>query len=239
MVWRKLVPFSYRGEGKGEGLKQVSLFPSGGEGQGGGLEYSFTYPSCGEVGAQRRVVTITLVKAKAWRPIRQTATAPPTWFFAAIWLFALAVLATRGHADRALGAPGVLIPILFFSWLTVLLTADPPESVPATMSRPHMIAQTIVVVAIATLIGLSAMAVYGVGTDGLESIPLWSGVFEWLLNLGRTLPVTAPAAISNPLLELALPLALLLALGAGWRELGFGRGHRVGWVLVLWVCRSL
>ena len=128
----------------------------------------------------------------------------------------------------------MLLPILFFSWLTVLLTADPPESVPATMSRPRVIAQTIVVVAIATLIGLSAMAAYGVGTDGLESMPVWSGVFEWLLNLGRRLPVTAPAAISNPLLELALPLALLLVLGAGWRELGFGRGHRVGRVLVLW-----
>src|SRR6266567_11281 len=43
----------------------------------------------------------------------------------------------------------------------------------------------------------------------------------------------------NGLLELAVPLALLLLLGARLRELGFGAGRRVGVVLLLWCVPQL
>ncbi len=178
-------------------------------------------------------------KAVAWRPVARTVVAPATWFFAAIWLIALGVLVVRGHIDRALGAPVLLVPVLFFSWLTVLLTDDPPEPASVKFSRPRLLVQILVVLAIATLIALSAMSVYQVGPRALGSIPVWSGIFSWLLDLGRALPVAAPAAISNPVLEFALPLVLLLGLGASWRDLGFGSGHRAGRVLVLWCATQL
>ncbi len=128
----------------------------------------------------------------------------------------------------------MLLPVLLFGWLTVLLTEDAPEPAPATTSKRRLVAQLFAVLAIATLIGLSAMSVFQVGPPELGSIPVWSGIYGWLLGLGRSLPVTAPAAIVNPVLELGLPLVVLLGLGASWRELGFGRGHRVGRVLALW-----
>ena len=128
----------------------------------------------------------------------------------------------------------MLLPILVFSWLTVILTDDPPGPPRARTSRPRLLVQILVVLAIATLIGLSAMAVYGIGPRALESIPVWSWVFNSLLGFGRALPVPAPAVISNPVLEFLLPLVLLLALGARWRDLGFGKGHRVGRVVALW-----
>jgi membrane protease YdiL (CAAX protease family) len=165
--------------------------------------------------------------------------APAAWFFAAVWLIAIGVLAARGHVDRALGAPFVLLPVLFFSWLTVLLTDDPPGPTSARTSRPRLVVQVLVVLAIATLIAFSVMAFYQLGPKALGSIPVWSGIFTRLLDLGRALPVPAPAAISNPVLELALPLVLLLMLGAKWPDLGFGRGHRAGWVIAVWSATQL
>ena len=133
----------------------------------------------------------------------------------------------------------MLLPVLLFGWLTVLLSEDAPEPAPGATSRPRLVVQLLVVLAIATLIGLSAMSVFQVGPRELGSIPVWSGIYGWLLGLGRSLPVTAPAAIVNPVLELGLPIVALLGLGASWRELGFGRGHRVGRVLALWCLPQL
>lgn len=214
----------------------------GGRGKVAGQDERLLLPAPGHNGSVHAKATAPARgawKATAWRPITQAATARPAWFFAAVWLIALAVLAAREHVDRALGAPVVLLPVLFFSWLTVLLTPDPPPAVPGPTSRSRLIVQTVVVVAIATLIGLSAMTVYGVGPHALGAMPVWSAIFGSLLSLGRALPVAAPAAISNPVLELGLPLALLTVLGGGRRELGFGRGHRVGRVLALWCVPQL
>ena len=133
----------------------------------------------------------------------------------------------------------MLLPVLFFSWLTVVLTDDPPEPASASTWRARLFAQILVVLAIATLIGLSAMSLYQVGPRGLGSIPVWSGIFSWLIGLGRALSAAAPTAISAPALEFALPLVVLVALGARWRELGFGRGHRSGRVLALWCVPQL
>lgn len=151
-----------------------------------------------------------------------------------MWLIALGVVVVRGHADRALGAPLVLLPLLLFSWLTVVITDDLPEPTPVETPKPRLVVQLVVVLAIVALLALAVMSFDGVGPQALGSIPVWSGLFNWLLGLGSALRLGAPAAISNPVLEFVLPLALLLALGARWRDLGMGRGHRVGRVLVLW-----
>ncbi len=60
-----------------------------------------------------------------------------------------------------------------------------------------------------------------------------------MFELGRGLPFGARSAIVDPVLELAVPLALLLLLGARLRELGFGAGRRVGVVLLLWCVPQL
>jgi membrane protease YdiL (CAAX protease family) len=173
------------------------------------------------------------LKLVLWRPVMRTLSDPAAWFFAAVWFIALGILVLRGYADRALGAPFVLLPTLFLSWLTVLLTEDPPDD-PPHESRPRLVVQLLVVLAISALLALSAMFLFQVGPRALGSIPLWSGIFDWLLRLGQALPFPAPVAISNPVLEVGLPLVLLLALGASWRELGFSRSHRAGRVIALW-----
>ena len=171
---------------------------------------------------------------RPWRPVAKTIASPAAWFFVAAWLIALGILAARGYAERALGAPIVLVPLLLLGWVTVLLTDDLPESKSVKSFDARTVVQLFVVVAIVALFALSAMSFYGVGPRALGAIPVWSGLFRWLLGLGQALPVGAPAAISNPVLEFALPLALLTTLGARWRDLGIGRGHRVGRVLALW-----
>ena len=64
-------------------------------------------------------------------------------------------------------------------------------------------------------------------------IPLITPLANWLLgsleNWGQ------PPTLSNlsvPVLYFVLPVALLLLLGARWREIGFGRGYR-SWAVIL------
>lgn len=178
-----------------------------------------------------------VVKSRMWPPVARAAYSPAAWCFGVVWLAALGVLVARGFTDRAVGAPLILIPLLLFCWLTVLLTVDPPPVAPSL--TPRLVLQTAVVLAIASLTGSSAMWAFGVGPSWLDEIPLWSGMFGWLLDLGRGLPYGARAAIVNPVLELGLPSVALLLLGAWWRDLGFGRGHRVGRVLLVWCAPQL
>jgi membrane protease YdiL (CAAX protease family) len=183
---------------------------------------------------------VRIVKAQLWPPVWRAASAPAAWLFAMVWLAAIGGLALRGYTDRALGAPVILLPLLFFCWVTVLVTQDPsPPDVSERPSRPRLLVQMASVVAIAVLIGLAAMALYGVGPPALAAIPVWSGLVDWLLALGRALPFPAPAAISSPVLDIVIPGAILLLLGARPRNLGFGPGHRVGRVLVLWCLPQL
>jgi membrane protease YdiL (CAAX protease family) len=152
---------------------------------------------------------VRIVKAQLWPPVWRAASAPAAWLFAMVWLAAIGGLALRGYTDRALGAPVILLPLLFFCWVTVLVTQDPsPPDVSERPSRPRLLVQMASVVAIAVLIGLAAMALYGVGPPALAAIPVWSGLVDWLL-------------------------------GARPRNLGFGPGHRVGRVLVLWCLPQL
>ena len=172
------------------------------------------------------------VNAWLWPPVVHVARSPAAWCFAIVWVAALAVLTARGFGGRALGAPLVLAPVLGLCWLTVVLTVDPPAATPEP--RPRVAVQAAVVLTVVALIGLSAMSVFGVGPRWLGSIPIWSGLFNGLLGLGDKLPFGARAAVVDPVLELLLPLALLLLLGARLRELGFGGGYRTGVVLLLW-----
>jgi membrane protease YdiL (CAAX protease family) len=156
---------------------------------------------------------VRIVKVQLWPPVVRAATSPAAWFFGLVWLAAVGGLALRGYADRALGAPVILVPLLFFCWLTVVLTDDPPPSVPTAVPLPRVLVQTAAVVGIAGGIGIIAF--------------------------GRSLPFGVPAVIGLPVLELGVPLAVLLLLGARLPEVGFGPGHRVGRVLALWCVPQL
>lgn len=169
-----------------------------------------------------------------WPPIEAAVRAPAAWVFAAVWIGAIGVLVARGYGNRAAGAPIVLVPTLVWMWMTIMITEPPPAEPPSRPSNPRLAVQTAAVVVIATLIALSAMSFYGVGPAAFRSIPVWSGLFSWLVGLAGALPFPAPAAISNPVLELLLPLLVLLVLGATLGELGFRRGHRSWLVLLLW-----
>jgi membrane protease YdiL (CAAX protease family) len=154
-----------------------------------------------------------VVKTRLWPPIARSAVAPAAWFFALVWVAAVAMLVVRGHTDRAEGAPVILVPLLFFCWLTALLTDDPPEAELPPGTRPRVWMQVAAVIAIAA---------------GIE-VAVFAGA----------LPFGIPAWIGVPVLELVIPLVVLLVLGARLRELGFGPGHHVGRVLLLWCAPQL
>jgi membrane protease YdiL (CAAX protease family) len=156
---------------------------------------------------------VRIVKTRLGPPVWRAASAPAAWLFAVVWLAAIGALTLRGYADRALGAPVILLPLVFFCWLTVVLTDEPPPPVLHAVPLPRVLVQTAAVVVIAGGIGVIAF--------------------------GRALPFGVPAVIGVPVLELGVPLVVLLLLGARPREVGFGPGHRVGRVLALWCVPQL
>lgn len=99
-----------------------------------------------------------VLKTRPWPQVVRVARSPAAWCFAICWLPAVALLAMRGFADRALG--GLWFSRQFCCWLTVVLTADPPPA--AHKPGPRIALQTGVVLAIPALVGLPAM------------IPIWS-----------------------------------------------------------------
>jgi membrane protease YdiL (CAAX protease family) len=71
------------------------------------------------------------------------------------------------------------------------------------------------------------------GLPGAGPAPGWSELVRALGSVGDGLFGNGNY-VANPVTYLVLPLALLLLLGARPRELGFGTGHRVGRVILLW-----
>jgi membrane protease YdiL (CAAX protease family) len=87
------------------------------------------------------------------------------------------------------------------------------------------------------LAGWNGLVFHGV-VAAEAAIPLWTPLMDWLQRLGGQL-FGNDNYIANPVAYFVLPLAALLLTGARLPELGFGRGHRVGRVLLLWCALPL
>ena len=173
----------------------------------------------------------------------------PFLCFGGVWLAAILFLGGRGLWEwvaRGAGAAGALA---LFIALTFRLTRDRPPLPEADAgggepgevrrasgaesdgapdpgpggSRLRFGLQLGVAVAFALLAAVR-----------FRGIPVWTGLMRGLFRLGEALPIPNPNYLMNPLLYVALPGAAVLALGAGWRGIGFRKGWRAWRVIAVW-----
>ena len=161
----------------------------------------------------------------------QVVKSPATWFFAAVWVGSALVLAATGNGFPVFAAL-LGAAYLLFSALTAAITQPAPAETTEAASRPRLWLQVGLILLFIVLTGWMGLVFHNVVAPG-ASIPVWSPFVAYLQRLGGQW-FGNDNYIANPLTYVALPLAALLLTGARLRELGFGRGHRVGSVLLLW-----
>ncbi len=161
--------------------------------------------------------------------------------FAAIWFAALATMKFGGRSSDVLPAIGTLLGVALFGGVIARITQSSTQvlvTLPLSPRRRRRLWLQLFWLAIAiAATGWSGLHFHQVVT---APVPIWSTIVDAAGNLGeRSLPadwVGSPHnALANPTAYLLLPLAGLLALGARWRTLGCGRGHRVALTTTL-VC---
>lgn len=161
---------------------------------------------------------------------------PAVWVLCGIWLAGCAILLFRGYGGDLLGNLPVWGIILLLTLLSIPLTAGmsapqrPQGAAPATQTRWWL--QVAVLLVVFASIGSLTLIHYRVIQAPLPLLsPLAALFFGSFEKLGQA-PTLADAW--NPLLYFVLPVALLLPLGARWREMGFGPGYRSWVVILLW-----
>ena len=169
------------------------------------------------------------IRAKLAASLRSVAGSRAAWLFAMAWLAAALTLVLTGQ-----GFPfGSLILIAIFmplSLVTVLLTEPAPPNPAEANERPRIRLQVGLILLFVVLTGWTGLVFHDVTA---ASIPIWTPLVDALGRLGDAW-LGATTYVMNPVTYVALPLIVLLLTGAPLRSLGFGPGHRVGRVVVLW-----
>lgn len=161
-----------------------------------------------------------------WRPI--------LWIVLPVYLLANMYLLRLGEIDGVLLLLANALYLALMAWLTTRLTHPQPAAKSAAdVSKTTLGAQLSVILVMLILTGLIGF-----------SIPLWSNLVNWFYNLGESfLPAAwfgGPGnAVANPVQYFLIPFGLLLLLGAQPNELGFGKGHKVWQVCLLWLALPL
>jgi membrane protease YdiL (CAAX protease family) len=162
---------------------------------------------------------------------------PAAWCFAAAWGLAAIVLVASGRGGAVLLNLALLAGVLLFGAMTFAITEDEEPASPR-VSRVRLALQLAGLVLLILATTFDGLRFHGLLPPS-AALPLWTPAMDALGDLGeRLLPVVvvgSPAnALLNPTRYFLLPLLLLLVLGARLPELGFGRGHRLGRVLLIW-----
>ena len=154
----------------------------------------------------------------------------PALVFAAAWVASAIVLVASGQgfpaAQAAIGAA-----YLALAGITVRITNDAPFARLKTDRLRHWV-QVAVIGAFIVLTAWNGLVFHEVA--GVGPVPGWSDLSRGLGSIGDGLFGNGNY-VANPVAYAVLPLILLLLLGARPRELGFGKGHRVGRVILLWM----
>jgi membrane protease YdiL (CAAX protease family) len=169
------------------------------------------------------------LRAELVHTLASVAASRAAWLFAAAWMLAALTLVVSGQGFPfdSLIIVGVYLPL---SLVTVLLTRPAPPAPAAAAERPRLRLQVGLILLFVVLTGWSGLVFHDV-VGG--SIPAWTPLVDALGRLGDTW-FGAGTWVTNPVTYVGLPLLVLLLAGARVRSLGFGPGHRVGRVLLLW-----
>lgn len=158
----------------------------------------------------------------------------PATTFLVVWLLSSTYLLFTGFWQQALIGLFQLLGVAMLGYFTIRLTAAAPDSLAPTKPRGQFLLalQLLVIIILALLTGYRG-AVFHNLLPADPGLPLWSALEVWLNRLGDEWTGTGNF-IANPVLYFILPFFLLLLLGATPQELGFGPGHKVWQVTLLW-----
>jgi membrane protease YdiL (CAAX protease family) len=166
---------------------------------------------------------------RVWTRDRHVGALWPALTFGVAWTTSALVLVVSGF-----GFPVLEVAIgsvyLALAMITIRITEDAPFE-RQTIGRRQLWAQVGVVGAFIVLTGWNGLVFHQV--RGAGPIPAWTTLTDALAKIGGRL-FGNDNYVANPVLYAALPLVLLLVLGARPRDLGFGPGHRVLRVIALW-----
>jgi membrane protease YdiL (CAAX protease family) len=152
---------------------------------------------------------------------RATVRHPAAWLFAALYVLAVVYLIAAHHANLLLIALIQLLAIILPLLIVWPMTTNAPpaawEVAPPT-TRLRLWLQLVLPLIVT---GLGLLAFYALAAPFVRKLPIPAVV------------ITLPVAL---LIEIVIPLVVVVALGASFREIGFGPGYRswrVGGALVL------
>lgn len=152
-------------------------------------------------------------------------------FFGVTWLSAALVLVLTGQ-DFPFDGLLTGAVFLFLSLLTVAITQATQAVPAAAVRRPRLWLQVGLILVFVLLTAWRGLTFHrAIAPEA--SIPLWSPLVDALQRMGAEWFGNI-TYVANPVMYVLLPLLVLLLAGASLRSLGFGRGHRVGRVLLLW-----
>jgi membrane protease YdiL (CAAX protease family) len=156
-----------------------------------------------------------------------------TWFFCAVLLAALVILALKGRFDVLLASLPLTAFFAVFALLTIPLTGGVTRLAPIEThcSRRQLWWQVALLLVVILFVAYRGIVL---NMPGALQIPLLYPFAHWSFSFLGAQPTFLGNWIAVPLLYFLIPLALLLLLGARWSELGLGRGYRSWQVLLLW-----
>lgn len=165
--------------------------------------------------------------------LRRIARSNAARFYAVVWLLAALYLLLRGQAEPVVYGVVWLLVIAIFGSLTVLFTDDAPPDGESVPDARRWLWWQIAALAVFILLTAYSGAVFHALAPTDSRIPLWSPLMETLENIGGQ-ALGNENYLKNPVAYFVLPLIVLLLLRARFVSLGFGRGHRVWRVLLIW-----
>lgn len=164
----------------------------------------------------------------------------------------MASLAVRGRWTWVGAGASAAAALSVFVWLTFRVTRDRPalpgsggsdaaavegdaavtgrdgDAAGEPEGRRRLVAQLVVALLLALLAVLR-----------FHGIPLWDALVQRLYVLGRAAPVPSANYVVNPILYIAIPGGLVLAMGATLRGIGFRKGWRPWRVIAVWTAPVL
>lgn len=153
----------------------------------------------------------------------------PLLFFGGVWLAAMAFLAVRGSWAWVGRGAGVAGGLSLFVGLTVRLTRGRPAPPEAETGAREVGRAGRLILQLAVALTLAVLA-----SLRFREMPLWSPFVALLYRTGSALPLPNANYLVNPVLYVVVPGALVLALGARWRGIGFREGWRPWRVIAVW-----
>jgi membrane protease YdiL (CAAX protease family) len=173
------------------------------------------------------------IKQQYRRTLSATIRSRAAWFFIAVLLAALAILALKGRFDAILNSLPFILFTFVFALLTIPLTVGVDQLLPikTRCSRRQLWWQVVILLVVILLAGYRGIVS---NMFNAPRIPLLYPLARWSINFLGGGPEPPGNWIAVPVLYFIIPVALLLLTGASWSELGLGRGYRSWRAALLW-----